>query len=55
MAKHKKENDLLYYLTCLMGYYTFILPSELAHLTIGNINIPEQTIFIDGKYSKNWK
>jgi hypothetical protein len=55
MAKHKKENDLLYYLTCLMGYYTFILPSELAHLTFGNINIPEQRIFIDGKYSKNWK
>lgn len=55
MAAYLKENDLFFYLACLMEYYTFIRPSELAHLTICDINISEQTILIDGRHSKNWK
>ena len=43
------------YLACMMEYYTFIRPDELRHITIGDIDITNQTVYIDAKVSKNRK
>jgi len=39
----------------MMEYYTFIRPDELRHITIGDIDITNQTVYIDAKVSKNRK
>ncbi|EFV04937.1 tyrosine-type recombinase/integrase [Segatella salivae] len=44
-----------FYLACMMEYYTFIRPDELRHITIGDIDITNQTVYIDAKVSKNRK
>ena len=55
LSKHLQETDIHFYLACLMEYYTMIRPSELVNLTIADISIAEQSIYIDGRYSKNHK
>lgn len=48
---HKADKWLL--LACMMEYYTFIRPTELSWLRIGDISVKEQTIFVSGEHSKN--
>ena len=55
LSVYLQENDLRFYLACLMEYYTMIRPSELVNLTIGDISVSEQSIYVDGRYSKNHK
>jgi integrase len=42
-----------YLLACLMEYYTFIRPIELAQIKLENIQIKEQRVFVPGAISKN--
>ena len=47
----KKHPYLL--LACMFEYYTFIRPAELCNVTIGDINIKEQSVYISASVSKN--
>lgn len=42
-------------LACLMEYYTFIRPIELAQIRLEHIHIAEQKVFVPGTISKNKK
>lgn len=42
-----------YLLACLMEYYTFIRPIELAQIKLEHINLKEQKVFVPGAISKN--
>ena len=44
-----------FYLACMMEYYTFIRPDELRYIKIGDIDITNQTVYIDATVSKNRK
>ena len=55
MAEHLTEVDKPFYLACLMQYYTLIRPGELTFLTIGDISLAKQVIFVSGDFSKNWR
>lgn len=50
--EHKNKHFLL---ACYILYYCFIRPAEMARLTIGNISLIKQTIFVEDKISKNRK
>lgn len=55
LAEYLKEDDLFFYLACLMEYYTMIRPSELVNLKVGDIHIEKQAIYVDGSFSKNYR
>lgn len=55
LAEYLKEDDLFFYLACLMEYYTMIRPSELVNLKVGDIYIDKQAIYVDGSFSKNYR
>lgn len=55
MQSHLQQTDRHFLLACLFEYFTFIRPNELSYLKIGDINIKESKIFVNGKYSKNGK
>lgn len=55
MADYLKIHDPLFLLACYLLYYCFIRPQELCRLTIGNLNLESQTIFIRGDQAKNRK
>lgn len=46
-------HDKPFLLACMMEYYTFIRPSELVNLKVGDVSVMNQTIFVSAKYSKN--
>lgn len=50
-----KEKDPHFYLACLMMYYTFIRPTEMSYIKIGDISIKEQTILVRAENAKNKK
>lgn len=52
---HLASGNKHFLLACMMEYYTFIRPNELRMIKIKDINIPEQTVYVDGKFSKNHK
>lgn len=53
LRSYLQKNNPVFLLACMMEYYTFIRPEELTNLTIGDINVKEQSIFVSSKYSKN--
>lgn len=55
LSDYLHETDPYMLLACMMQYYTLIRPNELSHLTVGDINAKEQTIYVSGRYSKNKK
>ena len=55
LAEYLKEDDLFFYLACMMEYYTMIRPSELVNLKVGDIHIEKQAIYVDGSFSKNYR
>lgn len=46
--KHLMNTDKYYLLAVLFEYYTFIRPTELSHIKIGDISVIKQSIFIPG-------
>ncbi len=50
-----KEEDPYFHLACMMMYYTFIRPTEMSYIKIGDISIKEQTIKVSAEHSKNKK
>ena len=55
LSVYLQDKDLHFYLACMMEYYTMIRPSELVNLKIGDICIDEQSVYVDGSFSKNHK
>jgi len=55
MGEHLKDKDKPFLLACLMLYYTLIRPGELTHLTVGDISVGKQVIFVSKDFSKNWR
>lgn len=53
LKKHLQEKNPYFLLACMFEYYTFIRPTELCSVTIGDINLQEQTIYIPAAVSKN--
>lgn len=47
------ERNPIYYLACMMEYYTMIRPEELSNIRVGDISIKEQTVFVSADISKN--
>ena len=55
MRQYLKREDKPFLLACYMEYFTFIRPTELSYLKVGDINIKEKTIFVSEDFSKNKK
>ena len=55
LERHLRSIDPIFYLACVMEYYTFIRPEELSHVKIGDISVKEQSVFVSGEFSKNRK
>ena len=53
LEAHLRESHPYFYLACMMEYYTFIRPEELSHITLGDISIKEQSVFVSAAVSKN--
>lgn len=53
MSAHLKETDKHFLLACYFEYFTFIRPTELSHLKIGDISLKTQTVFVPKEVSKN--
>lgn len=50
---HLSKKHPHFLLACMFEYYTFIRPTELCNVTIGDINIKEQSVYIPASVSKN--
>jgi len=55
LRRHLKKEDKHFLLACYMEYYTFIRPTELSYLKVGDISVKEKTIFVSEDFSKNKK
>lgn len=53
--EHLMNTDKHFLLACLFEYYTFIRPTELSHLKIGDISIKNECVYVSGEFSKNRK
>ena len=53
LQSHLNKTNKHYLLACLMEYYTFIRPIELAQIKLEHIQIKEQRVFVPGSISKN--
>jgi integrase len=53
LQTYLSANNKSFLLACMMEYYTFIRPTELVHITLGDININDQKIFVSSSISKN--
>ena len=50
-----KREDKYFLLACYMEYFTFIRPTELSYLKVGDISLKDKTIFVSEDFSKNKK
>ena len=55
LAQVCKERDAELYIFCMCVFYTFIRPIELRRLKVGQVDLENQKIYIDGTQSKNKK
>lgn len=55
MRQHLKREDKHFLLACYMEYFTFIRPTELSYLKVGDISLKDKTIFVSEDFSKNKK
>ena len=52
---HLNKTNKYFLLACLMEYYTFIRPVELAQIKLVHISIKDQRVYVPGEISKNRK
>ena len=55
MRRYLKKEDKYFLLACYMEYYTFIRPTELSYLKVGDICLKDKTVFVSEDFSKNKK
>lgn len=55
LKEYLSVNNPYFYQACMVEYYCFIRPGELRYVTIGDISIEEQSIYIRPEISKNRK
>ena len=55
MRQYLKREDKYFLLACYMEYFTFIRPTELSYLKVGDISLKDKTIFVSEDFSKNKK
>ena len=53
LQTHLNKTNKHFLLACLMEYYTFIRPIELAQIKLEHISIKDQKVFIPSSISKN--
>lgn len=53
LKQHLQKKNPHFLLACMFEYYTFIRPTELSNVTIGDINLKEQSVYIPASVSKN--
>ena len=53
LRKYLGEKNPYFLLACMFEYYTFIRPTELSNVKIGDISIKEQSVYIPAEISKN--
>ena len=53
LRTHLSEKNPHFLLACMFEYYTFIRPTELSNVKIGDISIKEQSVYIPAEISKN--
>lgn len=47
------KGNKIFFLACMMEYYTMIRPTELVHIKISDISLKEQSVFVSAEFSKN--
>lgn len=55
MQQYLKREDKHFLLACYMEYFTFIRPTELSYLKVGDISLKDRTVFVSEDFSKNKK
>lgn len=55
MQQYLKRKDKHFLLACYMEYFTFIRPTELSYLKVGDISLKDRTVFVSEDFSKNKK
>lgn len=55
MRQYLKREDKYFLLACYMEYFTFIRPTELSYLKVGDISLKDRTVFVSEDFSKNKK
>ena len=55
LSDYLQDKNKPFLLACMLQYYTFVRPGELSQITIGDISVKEQTMFVSHKISKNRK
>ena len=55
MRLHLQKEDKFFLLACYMEYFTFIRPTELSYLKLGDISLKDKTVFVSEDFSKNKK
>ena len=55
LQHHLNKTNKYFLLACLMEYYTFIRPVELAQIKLEHISIKDQRVYVPGEISKNRK
>ena len=55
LKEYLSVNNPYFYQACMVEYYCFIRPGEMRYLTVGDISIEEQSIYIRPEISKNRK
>lgn len=53
LKEYLEENNPHFLLACMFEYYTFIRPTELSNIKIGDISLKEQSVFVSAEISKN--
>lgn len=53
LKSYLSKTDKHYLLACMFEYYTFIRPTELSNVKIGDINLKEQSVYVPAEVSKN--
>lgn len=53
LKSHLSKKHPHFLLACMFEYYTFIRPTELCNVTIGDISVKEQSVYIPANVSKN--
>ncbi len=55
LSQYLKREDKHFLLACYMEYFTFIRPTELSYLKVGDISLKDRTVFVSEDFSKNKK
>ena len=55
MRRYLQKEDKHFLLACYMEYFTFIRPTELSYLKVGDISLKDKTVFVSEDFSKNKK